>query len=69
MEAAFAEFSNEEKKTLKGQSEKLASKHGCSGKYVFLIINGERNINTPLAKKIYKDLNELLTFFSPVEDK
>ena len=68
MEAAFADFSNNEKKTLRGQSNKLASKHGCSGKYVTYIINGERNINTPLAKKIYNDLNELLSFFNPVEE-
>lgn len=61
----IASFSDNEKTLLYGQSSKLAAKHGCSSKYVKMIINGERNINFPLAKKIYADLKSLVELLSP----
>jgi len=59
-----ASFSDDEKTILYGQSSKLASKHGCSSKYVKYIINGQREINFPLAKKIYTDLLALIQLLS-----
>ena len=55
-----ASFNAAEKKLLQGQSNKLAQKHGCSRVYVRFIIQGERDINTELAKKIYEDLLKLI---------
>ncbi|MFK5982930.1 MAG: hypothetical protein QM499_08460 [Flavobacteriaceae bacterium] len=60
-----ASFSDSEKKLLYGQSPKLAAKHGCSSKYVKMIINGERKINFPTAKKIHADLLALIELLSP----
>lgn len=58
-------FSEDEKTLLYGQSSKLASKHGCSSQYVYLIINGRRELNFPLAKKIHADLLALIELLSP----
>jgi hypothetical protein len=58
-------FSEVEKTLLYGQSSKLAAKHGCSGIYVRLIVNGKREINFPLAKKIHADLLSLIELLSP----
>jgi hypothetical protein len=60
-----ASFSDYEKKLLYGQSSKLGAKHGCSEKYVKFIINGDRKINFPLAKKIHADLLSLIELLSP----
>jgi len=60
-----ASFTEIEKKLLKGQKSGIAKKHGCSSKYVELIINGERKINFPLAKKIHNDLKLLVELLSP----
>jgi hypothetical protein len=60
-----ASFSEDEKTILNGQSPKIAAKHGCSSKYVKMIINGERNVNFPLAKKIHADLEALIELLSP----
>jgi hypothetical protein len=60
-----ASFSEDEKTILLGQSPKIAAKHGCSQKYVRFIINGERNVNFPLAKKIHADLRALIELLSP----
>lgn len=60
-----ASFSDSEKKILKGQKPALAKKHGCSERYVKMIIDGDRNINTPLAKKILDDINTLVDLLSP----
>lgn len=60
-----ASFSDDEKTILYGQSSKLAAKHGCSSKYVHMIIIGQREINFPLAKKIHADLLALIELLSP----
>ena len=60
-----ASFSEVEKTILNGQSPKIAAKHGCSSKYVKMIINGDREINFPLAKKIHADLLALIELLSP----
>lgn len=60
-----AEFTEIQKTTLKGKAPSLAVKHKCSQRYIRLIIKGEREINTPLAEAIYKDLETLIEFFTP----
>ncbi|MEO2080645.1 MAG: hypothetical protein ABGW88_13875 [Leeuwenhoekiella sp.] len=60
-----AEFTEIQKTTLKGKAPSLAVKHKCSQRYIRLIIKGEREINTPLAEAIFKDLQILLDFFTP----
>lgn len=60
-----ASLSDSEKKTLKGQNPALAKKHNCSERYVKMIIEGDRKLNTPLAKRIFEDLQTLLNVLSP----
>ena len=62
-------FTEAEKNILHGASQKIARKRGCSGMYVRYIINGERGINSALAKDILQDLNDLLALLSPMDDK
>lgn len=38
----------------------LAYKHGCSPKYVYSVLSGERNDNTDLAKSIIKDAQAIV---------
>lgn len=38
----------------------LADKHGCSQRYVSLILKGKREANTDLAKAIIKDAKKIL---------
>jgi hypothetical protein len=64
-----AEFTEIEKIILKGQSAALARKHRCSNMYVLYILKGEREINTELAKKIYKELKHLAKFLTPQTPK
>lgn len=66
MEAAFTVA---EKTVLKGHKAAIAKKHGCSITYVVMIIEGDREINTPLAKKIYKDLKNLAKILTPESDQ
>ena len=61
----IASFTDEEKKLLKYQKSGIAKKHGCSAKYVELIIKGKRSINFPLARNIHVDLLLLLGILSP----
>lgn len=61
----IASFTDNEKKILKGQKPALAKKHGCSERYVKMIIDGQRNINTALAKKIFADINTLVDLLTP----
>lgn len=63
------QFTDIEKKLLEGQSGGLARKHNCSHKYVRFIIQGERNINTDLAKKIYEDCKAIIALLSPKPPK
>ena len=60
-----ASFSEYEKTLLYGQSLKIATKHGCSNQYVYLILNGKRELNFPLAKKIHADMLALIALLSP----
>jgi hypothetical protein len=61
-------FTASEKKLLYGVAQKIGKKRGCSGMYVRYIINGERKINTELAKAIRQDLIDLLNFLKPDSD-
>ena len=61
----IASFTDSEKKLLKGQKSGIAKKHGCSAKYVELIIKGQRSINFPLAKNIHVDLIKLIEILRP----
>ena len=61
-----ASFTTAEKLMLRGQPKNLAKKYDCSREYVNMIINGKREINFPLAKKIYKDLNSIIKLLSPI---
>ena len=61
----IASFTDSEKKLLKGQKSGIAKKHGCSAKYVELIIKGKRAVNFPLAKSIHADLVQLVELLSP----
>ena len=61
----IASFTDTEKRLLKGQKSGIANKHGCSAKYVELIIKGQRTINFPLAKNIHADLVQLIEILSP----
>lgn len=61
----IASFSEDEKKLLHGQSPKIAAKHGCSSYYVKMIINGQRQVKFPLAKKIHADLQALIELLTP----
>jgi hypothetical protein len=60
-----ASFTPEQKKLLQGQSGKLANKHNCSQTYVNLIIRGEREVNSELAKKVLQDLESLIILLTP----
>ena len=62
-------FTKAEKALLNGVAQKIGTKRGCSGMYVRYLINGKRGANTPLAKEILQDLNDLLEFLKPVERK
>lgn len=55
-----AQFTKAEKEILRGQSAKLAKKHGCSKTYIQLIINGSRNTDSEKAQAILNDLKELI---------
>ncbi len=61
------DFTATEKKLLSGLSVKVATKRSCSAAYVRHIINGTRNTNTILAKKILNDLYTSLELFRPEE--
>jgi hypothetical protein len=61
----IASFTDSEKRLLRGQKSGIAKKHGCSTKYVELIIKGERSINFPLAKNIHADLVQLIEILKP----
>jgi hypothetical protein len=61
----IASFTDIEKKILKGQNPALAKKHGCAERYVKMIIDGDRKINSQLSKKIYNDLLQLIELLSP----
>ena len=66
----LAHFTQTEKTLLDGHAPSIATKHGCSQKYVRMIILGDRRINTELSKKIYKDLQALVELLTPEkEDK
>ncbi len=61
------DFTAAEKELLSGLSHKIAKKRNCSAMYVRYIINGTRNTNTILAKKICNDLEGLLALLLPEE--
>lgn len=61
----LASFTDIEKNLLYGQSRPIAEKNNCSQKYVKMILENERSINTNLAKKIYNDLKTLVEFLKP----
>ena len=61
----IASFTESEKRLLKGQKSGIAKKHGCSAKYVELIIKGQRSINFPLANSIHADLLRLVEILRP----
>lgn len=65
----IAEFSDQEKTLLRGQKASIARKHSCSTTYVMQIVNGKREINTTLAKTIYKDLKHQAEFLTPKTPK
>ena len=60
-----ASFTDQEKTLLKGHKASIARKHKCSTMYVGLIIEGQREINSDLAKKIHSDLKQLAEFLTP----
>lgn len=60
-----AEFTPDEKKLLDGQGGSIARKNNCSHKYVRLIIEGERNIESSLSKNIHQDCKALIEFLTP----
>jgi len=64
----IADFTDNEKTLLKGHLSGIAKKHNCSVMYVELIVKGKRNIDTPLAKKIYQSLKDLAEFLTPETD-
>jgi hypothetical protein len=61
----IAEFSDQEKNLLKGLKASIARKYSCSTTYVMQIVNGSREINSPLSMKIYKDLKHQAEFLTP----
>jgi hypothetical protein len=58
-------FSPEDIIILRRSFFSVAQKNGCSSVYVALIAKGKRNINTPIAKAVMKDLKKLLTLLKP----
>lgn len=67
-ETVKSSFSEEDKAKLKGSLSKIARKHKCSITYVTMVMNGERNLNTKLSKKISEDLQTLLDFLTPTPE-
>ena len=63
-----AEFTENQKTLLKGHLHAIARKHNCSGMYVQMILVGDRNINTDLAKDVCKSLHELAEFLEPKKE-
>lgn len=60
------EFTQEEKDLLKGKVSAIARKYGCSHTYINLMLNGEIELKTQKAKKIYNGVKETIDFFQPV---
>lgn len=46
----------------------LAEKHDCSATYITLVLKGEREKNTDLAKAILKDAKVMLEIFEPNQE-
>ena len=61
-----ANFTDSEKELLNGKIRALSRKFGVSHTYVYMIMNGERELTTPLATRIYNGLKETAEFFKPV---
>ncbi|MAG87260.1 hypothetical protein [Zunongwangia profunda] len=64
-----AEFTENHKTLLKGHLFSIARKHNCSRMYVKMILDGDREINTDLAKSVYDSLKNLAEFLKPEDIK
>jgi hypothetical protein len=58
-------FTNDELKILRGVHTVIGRKYGKSGRYVSLIAQGDREVNTAVAKSILKDLQLILEILKP----
>ncbi len=58
-------FTNEELEILRGLFSVIGRKYDKSGKYVSLIAQGEREVNTKVAKNILSDLKSILKILKP----
>jgi len=62
-------FTEEELERMKGKYASLGRKHCVSLNYIKQIAQGERPTNTLVAKKIYKDVEYIIDFFTPENEK
>ncbi|PTN08072.1 hypothetical protein C8N47_111112 [Mangrovibacterium marinum] len=63
----MADFNKKQIETLRGSFKKIAESVGCTREYVSQIIHGKRKLKrkSPLAMKVIKKANELLTILEP----
>lgn len=61
----IVDFTPDEKKLLEGKGASIARKNNCTSKYVRFIIEGERNIETDLAKNIFADCKAFIELLTP----
>ncbi|OED45709.1 hypothetical protein AB832_01275 [Flavobacteriaceae bacterium (ex Bugula neritina AB1)] len=60
-------FTNDELRILRGVHSVIGRKYRKSGRYVSLIAQGKREVNTRVAKLIFKDLRNILEILKPEE--
>jgi hypothetical protein len=60
-------FTKEQRKKINKAA--LALKHKCSGSYIALVLKGEREDNSDLAKAIIEDAKEMLKIMEPKPNK
>ncbi len=62
-------FAQEDLLLLKGKYASLARKYQSTTTYVKMIAEGKRQLNTRLAKRIYKDIQECINLFTPLSEE
>ncbi len=62
-------FTQEDLLLLKGKYASLARKYKSTTTYVQMLAEGERQVNTPLARSIYADIERIINLFKPLSDE
>ncbi len=62
-------FTKEELLLMKGKYASLARKYQSTTTYVKMIAQGERQLNTKLAKMIFEDIHKIIQLFQPLSNE